>query len=286
MIVPAATSQGVAAALAEETGARLGDVEYRRFPDGELLVEVPEQAGRAVVVGSTLTSDAHIQLLQLQDAVREAGAAEIVTVIPYMGYARQDTSFATGQPISARAMARAISTGTDRVITVNPHETAVCEFFSVPADAVDAAGRLATPLPDDLSSPIFLAPDEGALSIATTVRDAYGTGETDYFEKRRDRETGDIEIQPSEVAVGDRDVVIVDDIVATGSTMSEAIEILQGRDPARVFVVTVHPLLVENARTKLETAGVEGIYGTDTVERAVSAVSVAPAIARYLEGPV
>ena len=279
MIVPAATSQGVAAALADETGARLGDVEYRRFPDGELLVEVPEQTGRAVVVGSTLTSDAHIQLLQLQDAVREAGATEIVTVIPYMGYARQDTSFATGQPISARAMARAISTGTERVITVNPHETAVCEFFSVPADAVDAAGQLATPLPDDLSSPIFLAPDEGALSIATTVRDAYGTGETDYFEKRRDRETGDIEMHPREVAVGHRED-------ATGSTMSEAIEILQGRDPARVFVVTVHPLLVENARTKLETAGVEAIYGTDTVERAVSAVSVAPAIARHLEGPV
>jgi ribose-phosphate pyrophosphokinase len=284
MIVPAATSQGVGAALAAETGARLGQVEYRRFPDGELLVEVPEQTGRAVVVGSTLTSDAHIQLLQIQDAVREAGASEIVTVIPYMGYARQDKSFTTGQPVSARAMARAISTGTDRVLTVNPHETAICEFFSVPADAVDAAGQLARPLPADLASPIFLAPDDGALSIAETVRDAYGSGETDYFEKRRDRETGEIEMRPNEVAVASRDVVVVDDIVATGSTMSEAIEILQGRDPARVFVVTVHPLLVDNARTKLERAGVEAIYGTDTVERAVSAVSVAPDIASGLEG--
>jgi ribose-phosphate pyrophosphokinase len=179
-------------------------------------------------------------------------------------------------------MAKAISTGTNRVITVNPHESAVCDFFSVPSESVDAAGQLARPLPSDLHSPLFVAPDAGALSLAETVRDAYGGGETDYFEKHRDRDTGEIKTQPSEMTVTSRDVVVVDDIIATGSTMSTAISILQERDPSRVFVVTVHPLLVNNARTKLETAGVEAIYGTDTVEQAVSSVSVAPAIAPLL----
>ncbi|WP_323192900.1 ribose-phosphate pyrophosphokinase-like domain-containing protein, partial [Halostella sp. PRR32] len=112
------------------------------------------------VVASTATSDAFVELLQLQDAAREAGASEVVTVLPYMGYARQDEAFTAGDPVSARAVARALSANTDRVLTVNPHETAVCEFFEPTATAVDAAGVLADPLPGDLGEPLFLAPDE------------------------------------------------------------------------------------------------------------------------------
>jgi ribose-phosphate pyrophosphokinase len=216
-------------------------------------------------------------LLQLQDAARQQ-ADEVVTVLPYMGYARQDEPFEEGQPVSARAMAKAISTGTDRVLTVNPHEDAVCDFFEVPCEVVDAADRLAEPLPD-LSEPLFLSPDAGAIDLAETVRDAYGTGETDYFEKHRVSDT-EVEIQPSDADTTGRDVVLIDDIIATGSTMSSAIAQLD--DTARVFVTCIHPMLAANARTKLANAGVDAIYGTDTIERGVSAVSAAPAIAEQL----
>jgi len=283
MIVSGSTSQAFAAALADATGRDLAAVEYDRFPDGELQATLAEFAAEAaVVVGSTVSSDAHVELLQLQDAVREAGASEVTTVLPYMGYARQDRAFAEGEPVSARAVARAVSTGTDRVLTVNPHEAAVCDFFTVPAEAVDAAGRLADPLPADLADPLFLSPDEGAVDLAATTRDAYGRGATDYFEKERDYDTGAVTVEPSDAAVADRDVVLVDDIVATGSTMSEAIAVLADRGAARVFVTCVHPMLAADARTKLERAGTTAIFGTDTIERPVSAVSAAPAVADRL----
>ena len=282
MIVSGSTAQAFAAALADATGRDLAAVEYDRFPDGELQATLAEFTGeRAVVVGSTVSSDAHVELLQLQDAVREAGASEVTTVLPYMGYARQDRAFSAGEPVSARAVARAVSTGTDRVLTVNPHETAVCDFFTVPAEPVDAAGRLAEPLPE-LADPLFLSPDEGAIDLAATTRDAYGRGTTDYFEKERDYDTGDVTVEPSDAAVADRDVVLVDDIVATGSTMSEAIAVLTDRGAARVFVTCVHPMLAADARTKLERAGTTAIFGTDTIERPVSAVSAAPAVADRL----
>lgn len=283
MIIPGEETQAFAAALSDATGERLGQVEYERFADGEHVVRVPDVSGeRAVVVASTVDSDAHVQVLQLQDAVREAGASEVVTVIPYMGYARQDEAFKSGEPVSSRAVARAVSTGTDRVVTVNPHEPAVCEFYDVPATAVDAAGVLANPLPDGLTEPLFLSPDEGAIDLAQTVRDAYGAGATDFFEKERDYDTGEITITPDDAPVEGRDVVLVDDIIATGSTMSESVGVLNSRDADRVFVTCVHPMLASNALTKLSSAGVEAVYGTDTLERAVTEVSAAPAVAGEL----
>ena len=283
MIVSGSASQALAASLARELEEPLAPVDSERFPDGELLASIPELEGgeRAIVVASTVSSDAHIELLQLQDALGEAGVGEIVTVLPYMGYGRQDKQFESGQPISARAVARAISTGTDRVVTVNPHERGVCEFFEPTASAVDTASQLAEPLPADLADPVFLSPDAGAIELAETVRNAYGTGETDYFEKIRHSGT-EVEITPSDVDVAGRDVVITDDIIATGSTMSEAIGVLGERDVANVYVTCIHPLLVRNAYTKLARAGVEAIYGTDTIERPASAVSVAPVLAEYI----
>ncbi|QLG49852.1 ribose-phosphate diphosphokinase [Natrinema halophilum] len=285
MIVSGSASQALAAALARELEEPLAAVEYDRFPDGELLTAVPGvdeiRPERAIIVAATVSSDAHLEVLQLQDAVREAGVDEIVTVLPYMGYGRQDKAFESGHPVSARAVARAISTGTDRVITVNPHEEGVCEFFDPTATAVDAAGRLAEPLPEELVDPVFLAPDSGAIDLAETARDAAGAGEIDYFEKTRHSGT-EVEIAPSNVNVMERDVVIVDDIIATGSTMSEAVAVLKNRDVGRIFITCVHPLLARNATTKLSQAGVEGIYGTDTIERSVSAVSVAPTLAAHL----
>ncbi|WP_418286544.1 ribose-phosphate diphosphokinase [Halorubrum sp. DTA46] len=284
MIVPGSSSQFLAAALAEETGRPLATPTYDRFPDGEGLAAVPEFSGdEATVVAATDSDEAWVELLQLQDAVREAGATDVTTVVPYMGYARQDQSFGDGEPVSARAMARAVSTETDRVVLVNPHEPGVADFYDVPVEVVDAASALADPLPDDLADPLFLAPDEGAVDIAQTVRDAYGDGETDYFEKHRDRDTGEIEVSPSDAPVADRDVVVVDDIVATGSTMSESVAVLNERGAARVLAACVHPMLAANAVTKLRGAGVDRIVGTDTIERGCSVVSVAPVLADALD---
>ncbi len=282
-IIPGSSSQALAAAVADELEATLTVPTYSRFSDGETLAAVPGfDDSEAVIVAATASNDAHIELLQLQDAAREAGAETITTVIPYLGYARQDKAFKRGQPISVRAMAKAISTATDRVLLVEPHEPAVAEFFSVPTEPLEAAALLAEPL-SGLSDPLFVAPDEGAIELATTTRDAYGEGAVDYFEKTRDYDTGEIELTPSDALVEGRDVVVVDDIIATGGTMSGAISVLDRRGAGNIYAVCVHPVLAESALTKLSAAGVESVIGTDTLETAVSEVSVAPAVAAKLD---
>ncbi|PSQ42113.1 ribose-phosphate pyrophosphokinase [Halobacteriales archaeon SW_7_68_16] len=279
MIVPGSSSQSLAAALADELDEPLAPVSYDRFPDGESIARVPDIGDRAIVVAALTSDRTHIELLQLQDAARGAGAEDVVTVLPYLGYARQDRRFRDGDPISARAVARAISTGTDRVLVVSPHEERVCDYFEPAARAIDAAGRLAAPLPDDLVDPLFLAPDAGAVDVAERVRHRYGRGDCEAFEKTR-HSGREVDVAGEAVAA-DRDVVIVDDIVATGSTVSETVGLLVG-DARRVLVTCVHPVFAGNARTRLARAGVDAVYATDTVERAESAVSVAPAIADVL----
>jgi len=280
MIVSGSASQSLAAELARVTGEPLAPVAFDRFPDGELLVTAPVEGDSVAIVASTVSGDAHIELLQLVDAVREQGVSEVTTVLPFMGYARQDAVFEEGQPISARAVARVIGHVSDRVLIVNPHKEWVCDYFDVPADSLDAAARLAEPLPGGLD-PVFLAPDENAESLATSVRDAYGAGETDYFEKTRKSPT-EVEIAPSGADVADRDVVVVDDIIATGGTMSESIAVLNRRGAGAVYAACIHPVLARNARLKLARAGVEEVYGTDTLDRAESVVSVAPVVADAL----
>ena len=280
MIVPGSTSQSLAAALAVETDRRVADVAYDRFPDGEQLAAVPGFDGdEAVVVCATVDDAAHLQLLQLQDACREAGAERITTVIPYMGYARQDDVFDIGQPISARAVARAISTGCDRVVLISPHEPAVADRFDVPVAVVDAAPLLAGALPS-LADPLFLAPDAGAVEFADAVCDAYGHGETDHFEKTR-HSGSEVSVDPHDTEAAGRDVVVVDDIVATGATMSAAIDGLD--KPAQTVVACVHPVLVRNARSRLARAGVDAVHATDTVEQPCSTVTAAPVVADALE---
>ncbi|QZY00602.1 ribose-phosphate diphosphokinase [Halobaculum rubrum] len=283
MIVPGSASQALAAALADHAERPLATPEYRWFPDGEACASVPDFAGEeAVVVAATDSNDALVELLQLQDAVREAGAETVTTVLPYMGYARQDRAFEEGQPVSARAVARAVSTGTDRVLLVTPHEAGVADYFDVPVEVLEAAPLLAEPLPADLSEPLFLGPDASAEELAVAVRDAYGGGETDFFEKARDYDTGEVTVTPGDADVAGRDVVVVDDIIATGSTMSEAVAALHERDCDDVYTACVHGMLASNARTKLAAAGVTRVVASDTLERAESDVSVAPLVADAL----
>lgn len=279
MIIGGPSSQLLGGRVAAVLKEDLALCEYSSFPDGEAYTQVcSDLDDRIVVVQSTPSDRDIIQLLQLLDVFRER---RIDLVIPYFGYARQDKQFKPGEPLSARAMAVAIDAflaEESRVFTVNIHDRSVLKNFSHEATDLDATPLLADEIERmGLDNPVIISPDKGAVRMAKVAATRLGI-DYDYLEKTRHSGT-EVSMAPKEIDARGRDVVILDDMIATGGTMAQAISILKSNGAKRVYLGSVHPVLTGSAVLKLCRAGVESIIATDTLEKAVSTVSVAGLIA-------
>lgn len=279
-IVGGPASQLLASRTARALGTEPVLCEFNRFPDGELYLRIADEIKNESVtlIQSTPTDSDLVSLLQLIDACNEA--KELNVVIPYMGYSRQDKRFKPGEPISARAVARCINA--DRVFTVNIHEKSVLGYFPCPAKNLDAAKLLGEYIAGfGLENPILVAPDEGAEGLVKKVSSGLGF---DYDHLQKTRLSGDtVTIKTKNIDVAGRHVVLVDDMIATGGTMTESIKMLKDQGAVDVYLACVHPVLARNAVLRLFNVGVKDIIATDTLEKAESILSVAPLIADALK---
>ncbi len=281
-ILAGPSSQLLASRVAREIKCDLALIEFRKFPDGELYLRIADELDdEALIIQSTVTNDDVISLLQLIDA---ASDCYVRVVVPYFGYARQDKQFKPGEPVSARVIAKSIVA--DEVFLINVHDTSTLVHFKLrtktKAVCLSAARTVGNHLRGmQFGSPLLISPDEGAVQL---VRDTARAMEAEYdvlVKKRLSSE--EVIIQPKHLAVDSKEVVIVDDMISTGGTMSEAIKLLRSQGAREVHVACIHPVLSQNARLLLYNAGVESIIATDTIERAESIISVAPLIKEGLQ---
>ncbi|MBO4301877.1 ribose-phosphate diphosphokinase [Methanosarcinaceae archaeon] len=276
LVIGGPASQLLASRVAAELGVSPVVSEFTRFPDNEQYLRIQADVDNedVIIVQSTTTDSDFFALHQLLDACLTA--ASVTVVIPYMGYARQDKCFNKGEPISARAAAATIKA--DRVFTVNIHESTVLDHFPCRATDLDASpliGRYIVSL--NLERPLLVAPDHGVKEMVERVAGNLGL-ECEVFDKTRF--SGDtVSIQKKEMDIKGRDVILIDDMVATGGTMVEAIKILRENGAKDVYVACVHPVLARNAVLRLYNAGVKDIMSTDTIEKIQSRISVASVIA-------
>ena len=257
--------------------------DYVRFPDNEQYLKILDDvdAKDVVIIQNTTTDSDLIALLQLLDACESA--KKISVVIPYMGYARQDKLFNKGEAISARAMAKTIaSESLDAVFTINIHEKSVLDHFTCPAADLDASSLIGKYISDlKLHKPLLIAPDAGVKSMVEKMAAGLSL-DHDVFEKTRF--SGDsIAIKEKPMDIKGRDVIIVDDMIATGGTMAESVKILYQNSAKDIYTACVHPVLTRNAVLRLFNAGVKDIISTDTIEKIQSRISVAPLIADALK---
>jgi ribose-phosphate pyrophosphokinase len=271
-------SQILATRLGRVLKTTVVNVKYSRFPDGELYLVTGELDNEMVIISSVVDNDALVQLLLLIDACEDS---DLRLVIPYMGYARQDKQFQRGEPLSARAVARAISRGVSECITVNIHEPEVLRYFGAPARNISLATDIGEYIKTlDLKNPLILAPDDGALAFAGEVASAGGW---DYDHLEKTRLSGEqVTMAPKALSAASRPVVIVDDIISTGGTIATAASMLSAQGATDVYAACVHGVLTGGAYVRLMEAGVRDVICSDTIERGCSKISAANRITHAL----
>ncbi len=286
ILFPGSVCQVLGRELVDELGIELGEVTIKKFPDGERYLRIhSEVKGKdcAVVQSMSRPQDANIlELITLMETLKDLGAKRISAVVPYMAYGRQDKLFHPGEALSSRVVAKHISMGCDELITVNIHEEHILKFFDVEARNLDASPILGEYFKcHELEAPLVIAPDEGAEYMAKEVAGRVKC-DHDYLVKNR-LGPGKVEMMPKSIAVKDKDVILVDDMIDSGSTMLEAIRILREQGASNVLVGCVHPVLTGNIVTRLFTTGAIDVIATNTIPSEISFITVSPLLSSALD---
>jgi len=282
-IISGTSAHDLAARIAAELDCKVASCEFKRFPDGELYTRVLDDIKdeEVTIVQSVRADSDLICLLQLIDAVEEARKTKVI--IPYLGYARQDKKFEPGEAISIRAIARSICAASvvDNIYVVNVHNRGILKYFDVNTKELDASHLISNYVQKkEIPHPVIIGPDGGATELAKAVAAPYGF-DYDVLEKTR-ISSEVVEIKPKElrsIEIEGENVVIVDDIISTGGTISEATAMLKSQGVHDVYVACVHGVFVQNAVPRMLHAGVKEIIATDTIESEFSKISIAKMVA-------
>jgi ribose-phosphate pyrophosphokinase len=256
--------------VAENLGIRLSEVTVRNFSDGEIWVKYEENV-RGVdlfVIQSTFaSSDNLMELLMLIDAGKRASARRVTAVIPYYGYARQDRKDQPRVAITAKLVANLLTrAGADRIITIDLHSAQIQGYFDIPMDHLYASPVLIRALRKlNIEKPVFASPDVGGIKTARAYAKRLGEGELILVDKRRPKHNV-AEIMHVVGEVENKNIVIVDDMIDTGSTFVQCAEILKEKGANDITGICVHPVLSGKAMEMIEQSdAINRFLVTDTI---------------------
>jgi ribose-phosphate pyrophosphokinase len=275
-------------ALAERISRELGNAPFgipftKRFSDGELYLRVGGrlEGDDVVIVQSTRTDQDLLELLLLEDAVREAGARRTFVVVPYFSYARQDRRFFPGEPVSARALSHHVELDADAVITVDLHSAQTLTHFHKPAFEASGIPALARLL-RERTVDILVSPDKGGVDRVRRMAQLLDRPWFALDKRRIDSEHVELAFPSSgSLPIQGKHVVLIDDVITTGGTIVEAARLLKRHGAGAVSAACTHGLFLRDAFERIK-AVTDEIYSTDTLGNPAEKASVAPDIAQIL----
>lgn len=269
MLFSGSSNPSLALKVAEYLNIELGQVERKRFKNGEIYIRFNESVrGADVFIMQTCSdpvNDNIMELLIMLDAIKRASAGMINVVMPHYGYARQDKKSEGREPITAKLLADLLQVaGMDRLIVADLHISTIQGFFDVPVDHITAIPIIAKYFKEkDLTNCVVVSPDVGGvkrasifskqlelpLAILDKRRPAHNVAEVEHI-------VGDVE---------DKDAIIFDDLIDTGGTLVEAINILLNHGAKKVYAAATHPIFSGQALELLGNSKAEEIVVADTI---------------------
>jgi ribose-phosphate pyrophosphokinase len=245
------------------------EVEISRFPDGEKMIRVEDdvRGTDCFVLQSTCkpVDENLVELLIYLDCLRRASARRITAVVPYFGYARQDRKDEGRVPITAKLVANLITTaGADRVLAIDLHAHQLQGFFDIPVDHLTGELVLSKYFKGkNIPNLTVVSPDVGNIKLAARYA-GHLHGDLAIVYKRR---LSGREVSAEEIigTVKGRNVLMCDDIIATGGTVCSAANLVRKLGAERIFVGATHGVLAGEALDRLRQAPIDEIVVTDTI---------------------
>ncbi|MEW6107688.1 MAG: ribose-phosphate pyrophosphokinase [Nitrospirota bacterium] len=260
----------LAGEVAQYLGIKTGDATVSTFSDGEILVRLNENVRGSDVFVLQPTcmpvNDHIIELLLIIDALKRASAGRITAVIPYFGYARQDRKVQPRVPISAKMVADLITAvGTNRVLTVDLHAGQIQGFFNIPVDNLYATPVLLDYIKKqyDVDNLVIVSPDAGGVERARAFAKRLKCSIA-IIDKRREK-INECEVMNVIGEVENMDALILDDMVDTAGTITQASTALKEKGVKRVSAACTHAVLSGAAIDKINNSMIEQMIVTNTI---------------------
>ena len=260
----------IAEKIAEATGLPLGKVSSRQFSDGEIMINIEEsvRGDDIYIIQSTSNpvNDHLWELLIMIDACKRASANSVNVVMPYFGYARQDRIAASREPITAKLIANMlVKAGVNRVLTLDLHAVQVQGFFDIPVDNLFTMPLFAEYYNEKGftgSDVVVVSPKNSGVKRARSLAEYLDApiAIIDYEQDDANRDYGYIIGD-----VKDKKAILIDDILNTGKTFSEAAKIVEREGATEIYAVSSHGLFVKGAVELLDQAPIKEILVTDSV---------------------
>jgi len=274
--------------LATNAGLEYAEIELHRFPDGESKLLLPTALPEQLVICRTLDhpNGKLIELMLAADAAREQGVKRVILVAPYLCYMRQDKAFRPGEVVSQKLIGAFLARHFDAVITVDAHLHRISRLSqAIPlehAHNLSAAEALGHFIRENCARPVLVGPDAESEQWVAAIA-AHDRLDYCIAQKRR-RGDREVEVSLPEFDYRGCDIVLVDDVASTGTTLEMAAAGLRGRGAASISVLVTHPLFVGDACARLEAAGIENIWSCDSIQHESNRVSLATLLADGLQG--
>jgi ribose-phosphate pyrophosphokinase len=273
LIFSGSSNKPLAEKIARHLDKKLSPVEIFVFPDGEKRIRIQEKVlGHDCVIiqsASIPPDENYMELFIMIDALKRSGAKSIKTVIPYLGYQRQDHIFREGEAVSLEVISEILTgVGMTELFSFDLHSPKIPEIFSVPVSHLSALPLFAEKIKKDfsLTEIVLASPDMGGIRRIKQVSEMLGNIPFATIEKNRDLQNGEINDSGLTGDVRGKVAVIVDDMISTGITMVEATNLLIENGATKVFVFATHAILARHADKILQESKIERVVVSDSVE--------------------
>lgn len=249
VIITGSANRPLAETVCEILKAKLGEAPAGRFADGEVNVGVPDVRGKHVVIIQPTPPPAEnwLEILFMADAATSGSAEEVTVFMPYMGYTRQDRKDKPHQPISARAMIRALAAmGINRLMTMDLHAAQIQGFTLLPFDNLYLASTLLE-FHRDLpwkTGVVLVSPDAGGVTRARAVAKKLGC-EIAFIDKRREG-PNESEVMHVVGEVKGKIAVVLDDMIDTAGSLTKGAQAIMDERATEVHAVATHGVLSRN----------------------------------------